>query len=117
MNLPLVDFGISPLRRTESSIEDCPISDKYTSIEELLKRLRLLVNSRPPDSMRSHLPVPLKKEINTIICLLRGGIATSDKKEEGTEAEPQFNSWQMLSLPQSIEGTNAHQPVHKPGPT
>ncbi|GBL93677.1 hypothetical protein AVEN_25662-1 [Araneus ventricosus] len=72
MNLPLVDLGIPPLRRTESSIEDCPISDKDTPIEELLKRLRLLVNSRPPDSMRSHLPVPLKKEVNNIIDLLRG---------------------------------------------
>ncbi|GBM38970.1 hypothetical protein AVEN_271078-1 [Araneus ventricosus] len=100
-NLPLVDFGIPPLRRTESSIEDCPIIDKDTPIEELLKRLRLLVNSRPPDSMRSHLPVPLKKEVNNIIDLLRGRTATADKKEEGTEAETQFNSSQVLSLLQS----------------
>ncbi|GBN52286.1 hypothetical protein AVEN_51173-1 [Araneus ventricosus] len=112
---PLVGFGIPPLRRTESSIEDCPISDKDTPIEVLLKRLRLLVNSRPPDSMRSHLPVPLKMEVNNIIDLLRGRIATADKKEEGTEAETQFNSSQVLSLPQSLEGTNAHQPVYKPG--
>ncbi|GBM70548.1 hypothetical protein AVEN_174160-1 [Araneus ventricosus] len=115
MNLPLVDLGIPPLRRTESSIEVCPISDKDTPIEELLKRLRLLVNSRPPDSMRSHLPVPLKKEVNNIIDLLRGRIATADKKEEGTEAETQFNSSQVLSLHYSLEGTNAHQSVDKPG--
>ncbi|GBN28781.1 hypothetical protein AVEN_15170-1 [Araneus ventricosus] len=115
MNLPLVDFVITPHRRTESSIEECPISDKDTPIEELLKRLPLLVNSRPPDSMCSHLPVPLKKEVNNIIDLLRGRIATADKKEEGTEAETQFNSSQVLSLSQSLEGTNAHQPVDKPG--
>ncbi|GBM62873.1 hypothetical protein AVEN_38403-1 [Araneus ventricosus] len=115
LNSPLVDFCIPPLRRTESSIEDCPISDKDTPIEELLKKLCLLDNSRPPDSMRSHLPVPLKKEANNIIDLLRGRIATADKKEEGTEAETQFNSSQVLSLPQSFEGTIAHQPVDKPG--
>ncbi|GBM45297.1 hypothetical protein AVEN_69172-1 [Araneus ventricosus] len=72
MNLPVVDSGIPPLRRTESSVEDCPISDKDAPLEELLKRLHLLVNSRPPDSMRSHLPVPFKKEVNNIIDLLRG---------------------------------------------
>ncbi|GBM03708.1 hypothetical protein AVEN_134933-1 [Araneus ventricosus] len=65
--------------------------------------------------MRSHLPVPLKKEVNNIIDLLRGRIATADKKEEGTEAETQFNSSQVLSLPHSLEGTNAHQSVDKPG--
>ncbi|GBN22805.1 hypothetical protein AVEN_104516-1 [Araneus ventricosus] len=79
MNLPLVDLGLPPLRRTESSIEDCPISDKDTPIEELL-----------------------------------GRIATADKKEEGTEAETQFNSSQVLNLPHSLEGTKAHQSVDKP---
>ncbi|GBL94962.1 hypothetical protein AVEN_187475-1 [Araneus ventricosus] len=115
MNLPLVDIGIPPLRQTESSIEDCPVSDKDTPIEELLKRLRLLVNSRPPDSMRSHLPVSLKKEVNNIIDLLKGRIATADKKEEGTEAETQSNSSQVLSLPQPLEEANPHHPVDKPG--
>ncbi|GBM15784.1 hypothetical protein AVEN_262940-1 [Araneus ventricosus] len=115
MNLPVVDSGIPPLRRTESSIGDRPISDKDTPIEELLKRLRLMVNSRPPDSMRSHLPVPLKKEVNNIIDLLRGRIATADKKEKGTEAETQFKSSQVLSLPHSLEETYPLQPVDKPG--
>ncbi|GBN70173.1 hypothetical protein AVEN_148567-1 [Araneus ventricosus] len=115
MNLPLVDFGIPPLRKTESYIEDCPVSDKDTPIEELLKRLRLLVNSRPPDSMLSHLPVSLKEEVNNIIDLLRGRIVTDDKKEEGTEAETQFNSSQVLSFPQSLEEINPLQPVDKPG--
>ncbi|GBN33900.1 hypothetical protein AVEN_187401-1 [Araneus ventricosus] len=99
MNLPLVDIAIPPLRRTESSIEDCKISDKNTAIEELLKRLRLLVNSRPPDSMRSHLQVPIQKEENNITDLLRVRIATADKKEEGSEAETQLNSSKVLSLP------------------
>ncbi|GBM87383.1 hypothetical protein AVEN_168633-1 [Araneus ventricosus] len=67
MNLPLVDIDMPPLRRKESSIEDRAISDKDTPIEELLKRLRLLVSSRPTDSMSSHLPVPLQKEVNNII--------------------------------------------------
>ncbi|GBN37636.1 hypothetical protein AVEN_139991-1 [Araneus ventricosus] len=113
LNLPLVDIGIPSLRRTESSIEDCPISDKDTPIEELLKRLRLLVNSRSPDSMRSHLPVPLKKEVNNIIDLLKG--LTTDKKEEGTEAETQSNNSQVLSLPHSLEEANPHNSVVKPG--
>ncbi|GBM10073.1 hypothetical protein AVEN_92903-1 [Araneus ventricosus] len=115
LNLPLVDISILSLRRTESSIEDCPISEKDAPMEELLKRLRLLVNSRPSDSMRSHLPVPLKKEVNNIIDLLKGRIATADKKEEGTEAETQSNSSQVLSLPHSLEEANPHKSVVKPG--
>ncbi|GBO16783.1 hypothetical protein AVEN_25404-1 [Araneus ventricosus] len=115
MNLPVVDYGMPTLRRTESSVEDCPISDKDIPIEELLKRLRLLINSRPPDSMRSHLQVPLKKEVNNIIDLLRGRIATADKKEEGTEAETHFKSSQVLSLPHSLEETYPLQPVDKSG--
>ncbi|GBN82789.1 hypothetical protein AVEN_206961-1 [Araneus ventricosus] len=109
MNLPLINIGIPPLRRTESSIEDCQISGKDTPIE------KLLVNSHLPNSMLSHLQVPLNKEASNIIDRLKGRIATADKKKEGTETETQSNSSRVLSLPQTLEEANLHQLVDKPG--
>ncbi|GBN60885.1 hypothetical protein AVEN_255790-1 [Araneus ventricosus] len=54
-------------------------------------------------------------EVNNIIDVLKGRIATADKKEDGTEAQTQSNCSQVLSLPQSLEEANTHQPVDEPG--
>ncbi|GBM78110.1 hypothetical protein AVEN_132244-1 [Araneus ventricosus] len=53
---------------------------------------------------------------NPLVWLKNNGrIATADKKKEGTETETQSNSSQVLSLTQTLEEANFHQPVDKPG--
>ncbi|KAF8784808.1 hypothetical protein HNY73_010437 [Argiope bruennichi] len=63
---PDADIGLLPFRRTKSStsispttsniIKDIPTGDKSIPMKELCQRLRDLINSRPSDGMRSHLP-------------------------------------------------------------
>ncbi|GBL77802.1 hypothetical protein AVEN_153000-1 [Araneus ventricosus] len=78
-----------PLENLESSIEDCTKNDTDTPMEELGKRLRHLVNSRLPDSMSSHLSVPLKIEEKNIIDFYRRESYQPKRRKSFSNSNPE----------------------------